>query len=207
MPPSLSAFQPSAVIDSLAERGWAVWEGFLTPGEVRFLAREVRALWTQQAFRPAGVGHGPTASLRPELRSDYLHWLDAEHPTQAQSRFLAKMEGLRLAINQVLFLGLLDFEVHLAVYPPGACYRRHLDRFRGTHQRILSCIVYLNQHWQAAEGGQLRLYMDHEGTPEWIDILPTGGTLVAFLSERFPHEVLPATRERLSITGWFTARR
>jgi len=35
---------------------------------------------------------------------------------------------------------------------------------------------------------------------------PTGGTLVLFLSERFAHEVLPAKRERLSLTGWFKSR-
>jgi SM-20-related protein len=29
---------------------------------------------------------------------------------------------------------------------------------------------------------------------------------VCFLSERFEHEVLPATRERLSIAGWFRRR-
>jgi SM-20-related protein len=30
---------------------------------------------------------------------------------------------------------------------------------------------------------------------------------MAFLSERIEHEVLPATRERLSITGWFRRRK
>jgi SM-20-related protein len=29
---------------------------------------------------------------------------------------------------------------------------------------------------------------------------------MVFLTERFEHEVLPATRERLSITGWFRRR-
>jgi SM-20-related protein len=38
-------------------------------------------------------------------------------------------------------------------------------------------------------------------------VAPVGGTLVAFLSERFHHEVLPARRERYSLTGWFTRRR
>ncbi|MBV1883381.1 MAG: 2OG-Fe(II) oxygenase [Pseudomonadales bacterium] len=29
------------------------------------------------------------------------------------------------------------------------------------------------------------------------------GTLVLFLSETFPHEVLKSQRQRLSLTGWF----
>jgi SM-20-related protein len=41
---------------------------------------------------------------------------------------------------------------------------------------------------------------------ETLDVLPEGGTLVAFLSERFQHEVLPARRERLALTGWFRRR-
>jgi len=39
-----------------------------------------------------------------------------------------------------------------------------------------------------------------------LQISPEGGTLVAFLSGRFEHEVLPATRERYSLTGWFRRR-
>lgn len=42
-----------------------------------------------------------------------------------------------------------------------------------------------------------------------LDIAPEGGTLVAFLSERFPHEVMVHTRadtDRLSLTGWFLRR-
>jgi SM-20-related protein len=35
------------------------------------------------------------------------------------------------------------------------------------------------------------------------DILPLGGRLVLFLSDLIEHEVLPARRERYSITGWF----
>jgi SM-20-related protein len=37
-------------------------------------------------------------------------------------------------------------------------------------------------------------------------VSPCAPTLVAFLSERFEHEVLPARRERLSLTGWFGRR-
>ncbi len=37
-------------------------------------------------------------------------------------------------------------------------------------------------------------------------ILPSPGLMVLFLSEDFPHEVLPATRSRHSIAGWFSGR-
>ena len=34
-------------------------------------------------------------------------------------------------------------------------------------------------------------------------VTPSFGTIVVFLSEEFPHEVLPAKRDRYSIAGWF----
>jgi len=64
----------------------------------------------------------------------------------------------------------------------------------------------LNDAWQAADGGQLRLYLDGMAEAPYLDVLPTAGTLVAFLSSRFWHEVMPAKRERMSITGWFRSR-
>ena len=36
-----------------------------------------------------------------------------------------------------------------------------------------------------------------------LDLYPEGGSLAVFMSAGFEHEVLPATRDRLSITGWF----
>jgi SM-20-related protein len=36
-----------------------------------------------------------------------------------------------------------------------------------------------------------------------IRVAPECGKLVIFLSEDFPHEVLPATQLRQSIAGWF----
>jgi SM-20-related protein len=37
---------------------------------------------------------------------------------------------------------------------------------------------------------------------ESLDFLPLAGRLVCFRSDMIEHEVLPATRTRMSITGW-----
>ncbi len=34
-------------------------------------------------------------------------------------------------------------------------------------------------------------------------VIPHANTLVVFLSDKFPHEVLPTKRKRYSIAGWF----
>lgn len=44
---------------------------------------------------------------------------------------------------------------------------------------------------------------DHD--KDGIKIVPLHETFVVFLSQEFPHEVLPANRDRYSIAGWFQA--
>ena len=65
-------------------------------------------------------------------------------------------------------------------------------------------MCYLNAPgWPADAGGALLL---HPLTGEPVSVLPEGGTLVVFRSDDLPHEVLPATRQRLSIAGWMRTR-
>lgn len=198
-----------AIVEALAERGWCVDEAFLSAEEVARLAAESRALWENGAFRQAGVGVGAERRVRPEIRRDHVLWLTDEEATPAQLRYFARVETLRRMLNGALYLGLFDFEAHLTVYPPGAFYRRHLDRFRAVATRTVSLILYLNEEWPEGAGGELRLYLeegDEVGVSPHVGVPPRGGTLVAFLSDRFYHEVLPATRERLSLTGWLKTR-
>ena len=58
------------------------------------------------------------------------------------------MDSLREALNRGLFLGLEDFECHFALYPPGAFYRKHVDRFRDDDRRMVSAVIYLNDAMQ-----------------------------------------------------------
>jgi SM-20-related protein len=96
-------------------------------------------------------------------------------------------------------LGMESIEAHYALYPTGAGYLRHRDRFRNNDSRVLSLVCYLNPDWPADAGGALRLHLP-DGA---IDIAPRTGTVVMFLSDEIEHEVLPATQPRLSIAAWF----
>ncbi|HEY7758372.1 MAG TPA: 2OG-Fe(II) oxygenase [Burkholderiales bacterium] len=196
-----------AVADALAADGLCIRSDFFPAELITALARDAHARFAE--FQPAGTGAGPGRALRPQVRGDSTLWLESPGRSRAQRAALARFEMLRLALNGELHLGLFDFECHFAVYPPGAGYRRHFDRLAGDAQfagaggRVLSCVLYLNRHWPPEDGGQLRLY--RPGAPA-LDVAPQGGTLVVFLSDRFEHEVLPARRERLSLTGWFRRR-
>ena len=149
---------------------------------------------------------GERYRLAHEERGDQIQWLEPESASDAQRDALARFDALRLGLNRELQLGLFEFECHFARYPPGAGYRPHRDQHRGSDARVLSCVLYLNRDWKAEDEGQLRLYMDKPASGEYSDVPPEGGTLACFLSDRFWHEVLPARRERLSLTGWFRRR-
>ena len=192
-----------SVVEELADRGWCATGALISAGEARELAVEAIELFARGEFRVAGVGRGSDWRLRPEIRTDRVRWIDPTRPTPAQSRYLERMEELRLELNRALYLGLFEFEAHLAVFPAGSFYRRHLDRSPSAPLRAVSCITYLNEDWQAEEGGALRLYLEAD---RFVDVLPEIGVTALFLSDRFEHEVLPATRDRAAVTGWFRQR-
>ncbi|MHB8455894.1 MAG: 2OG-Fe(II) oxygenase [Acidiferrobacterales bacterium] len=190
----------------LEQYGWSICPDFLEPAQTSELAMEARKLSESGALHPAAVGRGGKRDVRAETRGDRICWLDPVRVSKVQQSVMDALEALRLAINSVLYLGLFEYEGHFAVYPRGAFYSRHLDQFQDNPQRVMSCILYLNEGWCESDGGQLRLYLDSAADSLHMDINPQGGTLVTFLSDRFYHEVLPATRERLSLTGWFRVR-
>lgn len=192
----------TAIVDDLANRGWAQQSLFLPAPLIRTLADECRQRAEQGELSPASVGRGAGQEVREAVRGDRIQWLERGQ-SEACDLYLNAMDSLRQALNQCLFLGLEDYESHFALYPPGAFYRRHLDRFRDDDRRAVSAILYLNEDWQPQDGGQLRMYLDGEQT---LDVLPVAACLVVFLSGDIPHEVLPAGRERLSLTGWFRRR-
>ncbi|MEX6501999.1 2OG-Fe(II) oxygenase [Pseudomonas zhanjiangensis] len=190
------------IVDDLAEHGWSLQPLFASQTLTLELAEECRARAAQGALSPANIGRGSTQTVNEGIRGDRIQWLERGQ-SAACDRYLALLDELRLALNRGLYLGLEDYESHFALYPPGAFYQKHLDRFRDDDRRTVSAVFYLNQDWQPGQGGELRLYLADGSTR---DVLPEAGSLLVFLSADMPHEVLPASRERLSLTGWFRRR-
>lgn len=186
------------IADTLVEQGYVCMSSAFPAGMVAQLRAEFDR--PDCDFKTAGIGRGEDYTRSHRVRGDRICWLEGASPAPRQ--FLAAMSQLREALNYRLFLGLFDYESHLAYYPPGSFYRQHLDAFRGRSNRVLSTVVYLNQDWPADAGGELVLYAE-DGERVLERIAPEGGRLVVFLSERFPHEVLPARLPRYSIAGWF----
>ncbi len=206
-PPTAAPLAHDAMIQAMVEHGWYMQDDFLEPASVCQLADEMEQLYQQGLFRPAGIGRGTQLTQNADIRGDELLWLDAANSPPRLSAFLAQLEGLRLAINQQLLLGLFDMETQAASYQPGSGYQCHLDNFHDSNQRVLTLLLYLNPDWQARDGGNLRLHLDEAGKESHLDIAPVAGRLLLFFSARFAHEVLTTQRHRLSLTTWFRRRK
>lgn len=187
---------PAALAEALSEHGACLLTGFPDPDNTIALRRTLKHLQQSGALHAAEVGNGAGQLLRTAIRGDDTGWMDGDSGRAALD-YLACLQWLRGELNRRLYLGLNEEEAHFACYPAGAFYQRHRDQFHGTDTRVLSVVSYLNEDWSAEQGGELRLYLP-DGS---IDVLPQAGSSIVFLSH-LEHEVLPATRERLSIAAW-----
>jgi SM-20-related protein len=190
------------VSEDLGSAGISVRDRFLDGAQVRALLDTFRERRARGDFTEARVGSGRTLQKDSAVRGDRTCWL-CEPLFAAERELLFGLEELRLQLNRDLYLGLFELELHYAWYPPGAGYARHIDQPHGAADRRLSLILYLNEHWQAGAGGELEVFDARAG---YRQIEPLAGRMVCFLTKGREHAVLPAQRDRFSVTGWFRAR-
>lgn len=157
----------------------------------------------QSRFHSAQIGRDLAKTHANTTRGDVISWLDDSD--SADYAYLAWMEKLRSGLNAALYLGLFEYESHYAIYGAGAGYAKHSDVLHGNRNRIVSTLYYLNDDWQVRDGGELVLYAPQDGSVI-ARVKPMFGTMILFLSESFPHEVLMSNTERRSIAGWFRVR-
>lgn len=148
-------------------------------------------------YKNAGVS--TASAVDKSRRRDKISWIDAD--AEATKKYLAFITDLKNYLNRHLYLGLRYYEAHFACYEVGDFYEKHLDAFKNSKNRVVTTVYYLNDSWGDADGGKLVIY-DKEGK-ELQKVTPNANTLVVFMSENFPHEVLPAKKTRYSIAGWF----
>ena len=184
---------------NLAFQGYSLHLNGLNPNLLDSLYEYIQTMPADK-FKRAGIGREDNLILNESVRTDQVCWINGE--SEAGQDWLNWTASLQRYLNRNLFLGLFSFESHFAHYSTGDFYKTHKDAFKGEANRILSVVVYLNPDWKHTDGGELVLYQDQTQV-EILRVVPNFGTVVAFLSEDFPHEVLPATRDRYSIAGWF----
>jgi SM-20-related protein len=190
------------ISEDLSLTGISVQDGYLDLARLRALRECLCERRNRGEFSAARIGRDETLQMNVELRGDQTCWL-SEPLFSAERELLLDLERLRLQLNSDLYLGLFELELHYAWYAPGAAYARHVDQSFGSTARSVSLILYLNENWGADAGGELQLYEEHGAGRR---VAPAAGRLVCFLTPGREHAVLPAQRDRLSISGWFRAR-
>ena len=191
------------IISELMERRYSLVPDFLSPEETTLLRAELRRKYQEERFRKAAIGNKFNEQVQRSVRGDLIFWIDREKASPPETAFLAKIDQLVAYLNRTCFLGLVQSEFHYALYPEGSYYRRHLDAFRNDDRRKLSVVCYLNEpDWSPEDGGALVIYPEAPGQSGEVTIIPNAGWLVIFESQALEHEVRPAARERLSLTGW-----
>ena len=183
----------------IRDRGFTIKPNALPADLAEALWQHVQDMSSQQ-FDPAGIGRDEEHMLNRFVRTDEICWITGD--SDAGRQWLNWTSELQQFLNRRLFLGLFSFESHFAHYAPGDYYKRHVDAFKGEANRVLTVVAYLNPGWQPDDGGELVIYTDDPEQPS-TQVTPNFATLVVFLSEDFPHEVLPAQRDRYSIAGWY----
>src|SRR5258708_7811681 len=193
---------PVSIDADSSSGGISVRDQFLQPSLTRAL-RDCACLRRARGdFEAARIGGGRSLQRREDIRGDSICWITPPL-WPAEQTLLEQLGQLRLELNREGGLGLFELELHYAWYPPGAGYARHVDQPQGRAQRRVSLVLYLNEDWTPAAGGELRIF---DAADAYRDVEPLAGRLVCFLSPGREHAVLPTQRDRLSISGWFRTR-
>ncbi len=187
-----------SLIDDLCLKGYAYKEAFFP---VDFCNNILSSLH-QIEFKEAKIGKNSKELLKSEIRSDFIHWIDSDSPS-ILNEYINILKNYQDLLNRQLFLNIKRFEGHIAKYPPGSFYKKHLDQHQGANSRVITTILYLNSAPDKISGGEIRLYKKDQ--PELIecDLPPRSGAFLTFISNEIYHEVLTSHFERYSLTGWF----
>ncbi len=146
----------------------------------------------------AGTGQLAEFEHNKLVRSDKIYWLDPDHHDVHEDSFFKLMDEFVEHLNASCYTGITSYEFHYALYEEGSFYKTHLDQFQRNDSRQFSMIMYLNNDWKIADGGELCIHFaDH-----LQHISPTSGKSVFFKSNELRHEVLLTNKARMSITGW-----
>jgi SM-20-related protein len=187
------------LIDSYLDTNVGISPAFITHSLSANLKLHLLSLFDSNQMIKAGIGINNSAQQDATFRSDQIHWLDRSHQNIYENEFLDIIDSFVLYLNTTCYTGITGYEFHYTLYEKGAYYKKHIDQFLHNKSRAFSMIIYLNEHWVLADGGELCIYLaDYEQR-----ISPTEGKSVFFKSSELAHEVLMTNKNRLSITGWF----
>ncbi|WP_255254517.1 2OG-Fe(II) oxygenase [Providencia rettgeri] len=165
------------LIDSLSSQGWYVWDDFMSLQYIQAIKNSI-----PDTLQDARIGRGDTLQGNKSIRADQTVWLEPKMGEPIVN-YLDKMEQVRQELNCQLYLGLRDFETHFCRYPNGGFYKKHVDNPRGQGRRKVTTVLYMNETWQAGDGGELVVY-DKENN-QLFELEPLAGRMIFLCLKNF----------------------
>lgn len=141
-------------MDILSEQDYVIIDTFLDDalyGTLRnFLLEKINV------FDQAVIGTLNQHVIKQRIRGARTYWLN-KNGDSALHYFWQLLEETKFIVNRYCYLSLSGKAFHLAHDPSGGHYVRHLNQFVGRNNRTISMVIYLNEDWQPAHGGQLEI--------------------------------------------------
>ena len=184
-------------MDQLADNDYVIVDDFISDEIYNGIMDFFHEMESADKLKKAGIGTQQDFQVKAEIRGDFIYWLDEERDKALGSFFQLKDE-LMQNIKRFCYLSLSGSEFHIAKYPVGSFYHRHLDQFQERTNRQITVLIYLNGSWKKGDGGELVIYRDNQ---EKI-VEPIAKRLLLFKSDTIEHEVLKTNVPRYSLTGW-----
>ncbi|MCH2449324.1 MAG: 2OG-Fe(II) oxygenase [Gracilimonas sp.] len=184
-------------MDHLAEADFVIVDDFISNELFENIMEFFHKMEESDKLKKAGIGAQQNFQVKAEIRGDFIYWLDENRDLEL-APFFELMDELTQKLKRFCYLSLSGSEFHIAKYPAGSFYRKHLDQFSERANRQITVLIYLNNNWQKGDGGELMIYKDGEE----IEIEPIAKRLLLFKSDVIEHEVLTTNVPRYSLTGW-----
>ncbi len=184
-------------LDRLAEEDFVIVDQFISEQLYRKLMDFFRKAESDDRLKKAGIGTSGEFQIKSSVRGDFIYWLDEERDKELKEFFDLKSELIE-KLRRFCFISLSGSEFHIAKYPEGSHYNRHLDQFNERSNRQITVLLYLNEGWKKGDGGELVIYQEDKE----IVVEPVARRLLLFKSDTIEHEVLTTNVPRYSLTGW-----
>lgn len=188
-------------MDRLAGEDYVIADNFISEELYRQIMDFFRNAEQNDHLKKAGIGSSGEFRIKADVRGDFIYWLDRNRDSPLEPFFLL-MDELTEKIRQFCFLSLSGSEFHIAKYPAGTHYEKHLDQFNERSNRQITVLIYLNENWKKGNGGELKIYRNGGN----LLIEPVARRLLLFKSDLVEHEVLTTRTDRYSLSGWLLHR-
>src|SRR5690606_24714441 len=151
------------LISEVIDRNYGMCDDFMGGNLLDGLRANLLNFHEGGMMHPAGVGRHFDFTKNLEVRGDVIRWIEEDSTDPFERKLMDKISHFIRHLNTTCYTHLNQMEFHYAFYESGSFYKRHLDEVKSHRGRKFSLVIYLKEHWEESDGGDLRLSLDGEG--------------------------------------------